>query len=263
MGFQIFQVDAFTGEAFGGNPAAVCYLTESRDTEWMQRVGSEMDLSETAFLEKRDDGWGLRWFTPAIEVDLCGHATLASAHVLWETGALDPVTEARFWTRSGLLTCTRQGSWIEMDFPATPPVEAAAPAGTLEALGANAIYVGRSRFDYLIEVASEAEVRALRPDHAALRKLDTRGVIVTSRSDSPSFDFVSRFFAPAAGIDEDPATGSAHCALAPYWQQKLGKSEMTGYQASPRGGTVKVSMRGDRVGLGGQAVTVLKGELLA
>ncbi len=263
MGFRIYHVDAFTGEAFGGNPAAVCFLTEPRETEWMQRVGREMNLSETAFLEPREDGWGLRWFTPTVEVDLCGHATLASAHALWESGALSPTEPASFHTRSGLLTCERRDDWIEMDFPASTPSETAPPAGLMEALGAASRYVGRSRFDYLVEVGSEAEVRGLQPDFNALCKTDTRGIIVTCRSETPGFDFVSRFFAPGAGIDEDTATGSAHCALAPYWQQKLGKSEMTGYQASDRGGVVRVSVRGDRVGLGGQAVTVLKGDLLA
>lgn len=263
MGYRIFQVDAFADEPFRGNPAAVVMLTEPRDSAWMQAVGMEMNLSETAFLEKRDDGWGLRWFTPAVEVDLCGHATLASAHTLWECGELDPTVPARFHTRSGLLTCRFQSGWIEMDFPATPAAPADAPEGLLDALGARPQFVGKTKFDYLVEIASEAELKALDPDHSQLRKLGARGVMVTARSDNPKFDFVSRFFAPGSGIDEDPATGSAHCCLGPYWAAKLGRNELTAFQASKRGAVVRVVVNGDRVLLYGQAVTVMKGELTA
>jgi len=228
----------------------------------MRHVAAEMNLSETAFLVPCDDGFRLRWFTPTVEVDLCGHATLAGAHVLWEEGHLAAGAVARFHTRSGLLLAARRGEWIELDFPATPPEPAAAPAGLEEALGIRAVWTGRSRFDYLVEAESAAVVREMRPDFTALARAEARGVIVTSGADAPPYDFVSRFFAPAAGIDEDPVTGSAHCALAPFWGARLGKTEMTAYQASARGGVVKARLAGDRVILGGQAVTVLRGELV-
>jgi predicted PhzF superfamily epimerase YddE/YHI9 len=257
----LFQIDAFTDAPFKGNPAAVCILDGERDAAWMQSVAAEMNLSETAFLLHYQDGFSLRWFTPAVEVDLCGHATLASAHALWEERILE--TEARFHTRSGLLTATRNGEWIELDFPVKAEERAEAPPLLLESLGANATYVGRNQFDYLVEVATEDELRALQPDHARLRTIPVRGVIVTARSSDPRFDFVSRFFAPGSGVDEDPVTGSAHCALTPYWAKKLGKDEMTAFQASPRGGVVRVRLAGDRVKLGGRAVTIFRGELVA
>ncbi len=260
---RIFHVDAFTSQAFRGNPAAVCLLDAERDAQWMQDVAAEMNLSETAFLLPRDSGFSLRWFTPATEVALCGHATLASAHALWEEKILAPTDIARFHTKSGLLTAERQGDRIELDFPATPEQRSDAPAGLLESLGvSNPVYVGRNKFDYLVEVASEEIVRNLNPDHAQLRKIEVRGVIVTSRATETDADFVSRFFAPGSGIDEDPVTGSAHCCLTPYWSARLGKDEMTAYQASPRGGYVYVQLAGDRVKLRGHAVTVLRGELL-
>ncbi|MEO7650100.1 MAG: PhzF family phenazine biosynthesis protein [Bryobacteraceae bacterium] len=260
MGLRITQVDAFTAEPFHGNPAAVCVLPEPRDAGWMQAVATEMNLSETAFLVREGDSFRLRWFTPAVEVDLCGHATLASAHVLWQDGQLNTGEQARFHTRSGLLTADRDGDWITMDFPAKSAEEVPAPGGLLESLGTRAVYVGRNQFDYLVEVENEAAVRALRPDSSRLAKMPVRGVIVTSRGEN--YDFVSRFFAPAAGIAEDPVTGSAHCCLAPYWEQRLGKAEMLAYQASARGGVVRVRVAGDRVILGGQAVTVMSGELM-
>ena len=204
----------------------------------------------------------MRWFTPAIEVDLCGHATLASAHVLWTEGHLGPAEQARFQTRSGLLTADRRGDWIELDFPVEPAAAVSPPDGLLNALGVEAVNVGQNRMDTIVEVASEGTVRATQPDMALLATVPTRGVIVTSRSTSPDYDFVSRFFAPAAGIPEDPVTGSAHCCLAPYWAERLGKDELVGYQASPRGGIVRVRLAGDRVKLIGQAVTVLRGELV-
>lgn len=253
---RLYQIDAFTAQAFRGNPAAVCLLDAERDEAWMQNVAAEMNLSETAFLLPQDDGFSLRWFTPAVEVALCGHATLASAHALYEERGLQ---SARFHTKSGLLTAERRGDWIELDFPAKPPIPSEAPPGLLDALGANALYVGRNKFDYVIEVASEEEVRAIHPDHARLRTIPVRGVIVTSRGSE--YDFVSRFFGPAVGVDEDPVTGSAHCALTPYWSAKLRREEMTAYQASRRGGIVRVRLAGDRVKLGGQAVTVFRGEL--
>lgn len=261
MPVRIVQVDAFTSIPFAGNPAAVCVLSDAREEGWMRNVAREMNLSETAFLHPANDGYQLRWFTPAIEVDLCGHATLASAHVLWEDGHIKTHTTARFHTRSGLLACERRGDWIEMDFPAKREERADAPSQLREALGTELKYVGKNQFDYLVEVADERTLRDLKPDHYLLRKLPVRGVIVTARG--TEYDFVSRFFAPGSGIDEDPVTGSAHTALAPYWSARLGKSEMTGFQASARGGLVKVRLTGDRVILCGQAVTVLRGDLLA
>jgi PhzF family phenazine biosynthesis protein len=263
---DLYQVDAFTDRPFAGNPAAVCLLPEPRDARWMQAVAREMNLSETAFLdplEGTDGGFNLRWFTPAIEVELCGHATLASAHVLWATGRLAAGETARFHTLSGLLTAERQGEWIELDFPARGVEEVAPPTGLLAALGAEPRFVGKSRYDYFVEVPSEEEVRALAPDFKALKCLPVRGVVVTARGSAAPFDFVSRFFAPGSGVDEDPVTGSAHCTLGPYWASRLEKEDLLAYQASARGGVVKVRVEGDRVKLGGQAVMVLRGSLLA
>jgi len=258
---SVIQVDAFSAVPFAGNPAAVCVLERERDAKWMQAVALEMNLSETAFLVPENDGYRLRWFTPALEVDLCGHATLASAHVLFESGRLAAGAVARFHTRSGELTARRDGEWIEMDFPSEAARPVAAPDGLEAALGAKLVNVGRNRMDYLVEVGSAAEVRTLRPDIAALKRLGVRGVIVTARSDDGVHDFISRFFAPGSGVDEDPVTGSAHCCLAPYWAERLGRADMAGYQASARGGTVHVRHRPPRVLLRGQAVTVMRGEL--
>ena len=263
MGLKIVQVDAFADRAFRGNPAAVCILPAARDERWMQDVAREMNLAETAFLHPEDGDYRLRWFTPAVEVALCGHATLASAHVLWEEGHLPGGRQARFHTQSGLLTANRAGDWIELDFPATPPAPAAPPAGLAAALRAGTRWVGRSKFDYLVELDSEDAVRGLKPDLSALERVDARGIIVTARATTPGFDFVSRFFAPRSGVPEDPVTGSAHCALTPFWSERLDRTEMTAYQASPRGGVIRVRLAGDRVTLAGQAVTVLRGELLS
>ncbi|HEX7338134.1 MAG TPA: PhzF family phenazine biosynthesis protein [Gemmatimonadales bacterium] len=256
------QVDAFTERAFAGNPAAVCVLPAARSETWMQQVAREMNLAETAFLVPSPGGYDLRWFTPAVEVDLCGHATLASAHVLWEDGHLQPGQVATFFTRSGELRATQQGGLIWLDFPSTPEREAGGSAEMQTTLGIGIRYMGRTAFDYLVEVESAAALRAITPDLGALARLPVRGVIVTALSDSPEHDFLSRFFAPAAGVPEDPVTGSAHCGLGPFWAARLGKTDLTGYQASPRGGTVRVRVDGDRVHLGGHAVTVLRGELL-
>lgn len=258
----IYQVDSFTDKPFTGNPAGVCILDKAADESWMQNVAMEMNLAETAFLFPIKDGYNLRWFTPAVEVDLCGHATLASAHILYQLGMLKPDQQARFQSKSGLLIAKKQGEWIELDFPSTPAVQLSPPDGLLQALGVDSLWVGQSKFDFLVEVASESEVRSVEPDFGALKKLGGRGVIVTSQSSTPGFDFTSRFFAPSAGIDEDPVTGSAHCTLAPYWEPKLGKSEMVGYQASKRGGVVRVRRVGDRVMLGGQAVTVMRCDVM-
>ena len=256
------QIDAFTDRPFTGNPAAVCVLPSPRDDRWMQQVALEMNLAETAFLVPRPDGFDLRWFTPAAEVDLCGHATLASAHALWEERHLKPSEDARFYTRSGLLTATRRGNHIWLDFPSTPISGAAPPEGLEPAIGRGATMVGRTVYDYLVELDSEAALRSVAPDMTILARIQYRGVIVTAPSSHPGYDFVSRFFAPRLGIPEDPVTGSAHCGLGPYWAGRLGKEELVGYQASSRGGTVLVRVEGDRVHLGGQAVTVLRGEIL-
>ena len=263
MRLPIYQVDAFTDSLFGGNPAAVCPLDAWLPDATMQAIAAENNLSETAFFVREGGDYALRWFTPTVEVKLCGHATLASAFTLWETGVLAPDQIARFHTLSGWLTCRRTGEWIEMDFPAQVPELCPTPESLSESLGAKLLWVGSNGMDYLVEVADEKALRALKPNFSTLAKLPVRGVIVTCRSESAEFDFLSRFFAPAAGVNEDPVTGSAHCALGPYWQAKLGKSDFTAYQASERGGIVKVGVRGERVRLRGQAVMMSKVELLA
>ena len=262
MTTPLYIVDAFASARFTGNPAAVCLLDEPTQAGWMQAVAAEMNLSETAFLVQQADSFDLRWFTPVTEVDLCGHATLASAHVLWETNRLKPDETARFHTRSGLLTAERTQDWIELDFPATPPEPIEPPEGLSDLLGSVPRYVGRTPFDLLLELTDEEELHELMPDFAGLSRLPVRGFIVTTRSDDARYDFQSRFFAPAAGVNEDPVTGSAHCALAPYWAGHLGKTKMTGYQASARGGIVEVETIADRVKLRGQAVTAFRGELV-
>ena len=268
MGIRISQVDAFTDRRFAGNPAAVCVLTEPADEAWMQAVAGEMNLSETAFAHRlgSDSKFNLRWFTPRNEVDLCGHATLATAHILWEEGHLPAGEPALFETRSGLLTAKRGPDGIELDFPAEAVHEEVTNTEQLaelrSALGASVRFAGRNRFDLLVELESEAQVRSLRPDIRRLEQFPVRGVIVTSRSSSPDYHFVSRFFAPQVGIDEDPVCGSAHCCLGPYWAKKLDRSALVAHQVSCRGGVVKVRIAGPRVVLIGQAVTVLRGELV-
>jgi PhzF family phenazine biosynthesis protein len=258
----LFQVDAFTNRPFTGNPAAVCLLDDPGDPAWMQDVAREMNLPETAFLQKQADGYSLRWFTPLVEIDFCGHATLASAHMLWEQGHLLTGEQARFHTKSGLLTAERRGEWIELNFPAKPAEAVEGMPGLQEALGVPPVSIGMSEFDCLVEVESEMVVRELQPDIAQLATIPVRGIIVTSQASTPGYDFVSRFFAPRVGIPEDPVTGSAHCVLAPFWSNRLERKELTGYQASARGGTVRVRLDGTRVQLGGQAVTVLRCELV-
>lgn len=262
MTIPIYQVDAFTNQLFRGNPAGVCLLPGPAEEAWMQNVAKEMNLSETAFLVRQEDGFDLRWFTPAAEVALCGHATLASAHVLWETGWLPEGAQARFHTLSGLLTADRVDEWIELDFPAKPLEPADPPYNLGEILGVEPVFIGKNQFDYLVEVPSEEMVRRAEPDIPRLKTLPVRGVIVTSRATTPGYDFVSRFFAPAVGVNEDPVTGSAHTCLAPYWAARLGKTTFSAYQASARGGILRVRLLGDRVKLGGQAVMVIRGELV-
>lgn len=259
----IYQIDAFvTDKPFSGNPAAVCIVQKPAEEAWMQQIAMEMNLSETAFLVKQSDGHNLRWFTPVAEVDLCGHATLASAHVLWETGLLEQNERARFHTKGGLLTATRNGALIELDFPSTPEKPSPAPVELLRALDVKPLYTGKNKFEYIIEVDSEEIVRNLQPDFELLKSIPMRGVIVTSRSLNTSYDFVSRFFGPGSGIAEDPVTGSAHCCLGPFWMKRLNKKEFIAYQASPRGGVLRVRVGDGRVYIAGKAVTVLQGELL-
>ncbi len=265
MGAPLFVVDAFTDAPFAGNPAAVCLLDSPADPAWMQAVAAEMNLAETAFVVPAGAEFGLRWFTPAVEVPLCGHATLASAHVLW--GGWVPLeVDVRFQTASGRLTCTRAGDLIEMDLPADEPAPIPTPDPLAAALGvaaADIVETAQNRVGKIVAVTGAATVRSLEPDFGLLLELDAAGVIVTARSDEPEVDFVSRYFAPAVGIDEDPVTGAAHCALAPFWAARLGRDELVGYQASARGGTVRCRVAGDRVVLGGHAVTVTRGELVA
>ncbi len=259
---EIYQVDAFTGEAFKGNPAAVCLLNERANEQWMQNVAAEMNLSETAFLVPQENGYDLRWFTPTSEVDLCGHATLASAHILFETETLSADQAAVFFSKSGKLTVTRHKDRLEMDFPAEPPEEIAPPPALLKALGVYPVTSARNRMDVLLHLKTPDEVLAARPDFIALAQVPVRGVMITSESCDKNYDFIYRFFAPAEGINEDPVTGSAHCCLGPYWQEKIGKSEFKAYQASARGGEIGVQIKGDRVLLTGSAVTVFQGVLV-
>ncbi|MEA5616277.1 PhzF family phenazine biosynthesis protein [Cronbergia sp. UHCC 0137] len=260
----ITQVDAFTNTPFKGNPAAVCVLNTPQTDEWMQNVAQEMNLSETAFLIKQDDGFNLRWFTPLVEVPLCGHATLASAHVLWSEGYLLLSEIARFYTKSGLLTAKLEGDWIELDFPVNHSQPIVAPPELSAVLGITYKSVYQNSLGYLVELESEELVREIQPNFQQMKTLQIPDVIVTSMANSGSeYDFISRFFAPGLGIDEDPVTGAAHCCLAPFWHGKLGKEQFLAYQASSRGGVVKVYYSGsDRVFLGGQAVTVMQGKLI-
>ncbi len=262
MGQRITVVDAFASKAFAGNPAAVCVLPEPTTDAWMQTVAREMKHSETAFcVPLRDGGFELRWFTPGGEVRLCGHATLATAHVLWEEGWLPPQSVARFSTKSGTLTAAPLGRLVELDFPARWASETAAPTGLLDALGLEPVWIGRDADDYILRLQSEDAVVACAPDFRALRDVDTRGVAITATGSGENVDFVSRFFAPRFGIDEDPVTGSAHCALTPLWADLLAKRQMNARQLSERGGALEVELSGDRVKLRGACVTVLRGNL--
>lgn len=257
-----FHVDAFTAKPFAGNPAVVCLLEKTRSATWMQKMAAEMNLSETAFVAPTQRGFSLRWFTPKVEVALCGHATLATAHVLWSEGIAPLRQPLTFRTKSGALIANRRDASIELDFPARKGRLYAAPAGLVRALGARPRAVARAGEDLLVEMSNEGAVRKLTPDMHKLAAIRTRGVIATAAADGRKFDFVSRFFAPAVGVSEDPVTGSAHCALAPWWGKRLDKTVMTGYQASERGGAVEVELAGDRVLLRGAAVTVVRGELI-
>lgn len=264
MPTPITVIDAFTDRPFTGNPAGVCVYDDDRPSEWLHSVAKELNLSETAFLRRRPDGdWSLRWFTPADEERLCGHATLAASHHLMESGRVPPGSTIRYHTLSGVLTAKRQGNAIVLDFPAEPPKRMAIPALLAEALGTRVLAAGQNRLDIFAEVADEATVRSLAPSMDKIGAFDTRGIVVTARGDQGGpFDIVSRFFAPRCGIAEDPVTGSAHCGLGPWWRERIGRDTMTGYQASARGGIVRVTVKGPRCELEGQAVTVWKGELL-
>lgn len=260
MKLPLFIVDSFSSGPFTGNPAAVCLLGAPAADDWMQQVAAEMNLAETAFVLPEEGDFRLRWFTPVLEVDLCGHATLASAHVLWEAGGLPPDRPVRFRTRSGLLTVQQTEDGVSMDFPAAPSEPFAEGAELAELFRVRPVNVRRHGMQGLLELENAAAVRSLHPDMSRLARYPLRGVIVTARSDDQAYDFVSRYFAPRAGIPEDPVTGSAHCCLAPYWSERLGKRDLVGYQASPRGGVVRVRANGDRVCLCGRARTVLRGE---
>lgn len=261
VGIRCWQVDAFTNHAFGGNPAAVCWLEAEAETSWMQSVAAEMNLSETAFVRKKSDGHELRWFTPTMEVDLCGHATLATAKALWTDGIASRDQPLRFHTRSGVLTCRSVGDSIELDFPATPSSEITPSSELIAAIGMTPAYVGASRFYQMAVVDSADVVRSVRPDFGKLIQVPTLGLIVTAPADESPFDFVSRFFAPAMGVNEDPVCGSAHCCLAPYWSQRLGKTKLLANQVSTRGGILQLRLEEDRVILGGEAVIVWHGHL--
>ena len=259
---QVIQVDAFTNRAFQGNPAAVCVLPSPQDERWMQSVAREMNLSETAFLLKQDRHYSLRWFTPTTEVPLCGHATLASAHVLWTEGYASTGQEIKFETKSGVLSAKYRDDWIELNFPVNRSQDIPPITKLSAALGVPLKTVLYNSLGYLVEVASARQVEQLQPNFTLLKQLPISNVIVTSKSQDSTYDFVSRFFAPGLGVDEDPVTGAAHCCLAPYWRDRLHKNQFLAYQASSRGGVVKVDYDGgDRVTLSGQAVTVMRGEL--
>jgi PhzF family phenazine biosynthesis protein len=263
MTTRIYTVDAFTTTRFAGNPAGVCPLAAPASEAWMQAVARELNLSETAFFYPVEDGYHLRWFTPIVEVNLCGHATLSSAHVLFESGQASLDSTIHFHTRSGLLSAAYKDGWISLDFPARLLVPTPDVAALAAALGVEPTYTGKNVDDYLIEVSSEKTVREVQPNFSMLKSLPARGVIVTSRASTPGYDFVSRFFAPAVGIDEDPVTGSSHCCLGPYWANKLGKTDLSAYQASARGGSMRVEVKGERVDLWGQAITMLRAEMEA
>ncbi|MBN1997336.1 PhzF family phenazine biosynthesis protein [candidate division KSB1 bacterium] len=260
---KLFQVDSFTSEIFKGNPAGVCILSGPANEGWMQGIAREMNVSETAFIYPQRNGYNLRWFTPQVEVDLCGHATLATAHILWEQGIFPKEKKLDFYTKSGRLQAFKKHDWIVLDFPAEPATRYSVSDELIQALGVKVQFSGKNRFDYLILIESEEKLLKLKPDMDRLARCTERGVIVTSLPSRPGYDFVSRFFAPAIGINEDPVTGSAHCCLGPFWRERLYKYDLLAYQASSRGGVVKVNvdLSHERVELGGQAVTVFRAEV--
>jgi PhzF family phenazine biosynthesis protein len=257
MQLTLFQADAFTDHVFGGNPAAVCPLDTWLPDALMQAIAAENNLAETAFFVPEGDGYRLRWFTPTLEIDLCGHATLATAHIIWQhLGYVGD--EIRFYTRSGCLPVTRRAAGYTLDFPSRPPVAVVPSDDLLQAIGQQPVWAGRSR-DYLVLLDSEAAVRALRPDLVAVARLDAIGLIVTAPGEQ--VDFVSRFFGPQAGVPEDPVTGSAHSTLIPFWAERLGKTQLEAWQVSQRGGVLHCELIGDRVRMTGQAVTYMKADI--
>ena len=261
MKLKIFTVDAFTHIPFAGNPAAVCLLDEEVSDGWMTDVAAEMNLSETAFLLKKEDGYSLRWFTQKVEVQLCGHATLASSHILWTKNFIPKSEELRFHTLSGLLTVKYIDGEYEMDFPAYASKQSEGNEKLTDALGIEPVRIYEAEHQYICEMASEEDVLKVSPSFETLMGLEKFGTIATAQSKG-DYDFISRFFAPSKGINEDPVTGSAHCALAPYWMERTGKNNFTAYQASERGGVIKLKVEGARVLLRGSAVTITEGELL-
>jgi len=261
---KIFTVDAFTEVPFHGNPAGVCLLEDPQDDTWLGSVAAEMNLSETAFVLRAGKGWRLRWFTPTTEVPLCGHATLSAAHVLREVGTASDADTIQFFTDSGELRARFDGDWIELDFPALPSEECPIPSHLESILGTHAIAGTATDKEHLVvELESARVLRTLSPDYTAMLQLPESGVILTSASDDDSYDFLSRFFAPKIGINEDPVTGVGHCYLTPYWSERLGKKEFVAYQASARGGAVRCALRGERVHLAGKAVTIFSATLHA
>ena len=260
---KIHVVNAFAEGPASGNPAAVCVLEKELPDETMQKIAFDIGCSDTAFLTEEENAFALRWFTPTIEVDLCGHATLASAHVLWELGYVPTREEIRFSTKSGILTAGNKDGLVEMDFPCREPREVEAPESLRAAVSQKPLYVGRNESDHIALYESEKIVRNAAPKLRHVKELGSRGLIMTAVSDSARYDFVSRFFAPNAGIDEDPVTGSAHCCLCPFWSRRLGKKELTGYQASERGGVVRARLLEDRVLLAGKASTATVLEISA
>ncbi len=264
MEADIYLVDAFSMQCFSGNPAAICLLSSARSADWMQSLAAEMNQSETAFVRSREQGnsFDLRWFTPTIEVDLCGHATLAAAHVLWHQGRVESGQTIHFHSASGVLSANRRDEVIELDFPLDEQQATVANEKLLLALAQTPVYVGRGRHDLLVVLESEQQLQQLRPDLQLLSELGVRGVCVTAVATDNNVDFVSRFFAPSVGIDEDPVTGSAHCLLAHYWRDRLGQSHFSARQISARGGSLQVTIKGQRVVLAGTAVMVWRGCLL-
>jgi PhzF family phenazine biosynthesis protein len=261
MSTRVLIIDSFVERPFTGNPAAVCLFPGTKDDRWMQNVAAEMNLAATAFVRRGADGFDLRWFSAWVELALCGHGTLAAAHAMWEEGEVAPEERIRFATAAGPLIATRDGGWIDLDFPAERAQETVPPENLIRALSVQPTFVGANRLDHLVVVEDEETVRALQPDLDLLATVPTRGAMVTAPSSSDEYAFVSRYFAPAVGIPEDHVTGSAHCCLGPFWGERLGRSEMLAYQASRRGGVVRVRLAGERVHLGGRALTALRGEV--
>ncbi|OMP67848.1 PhzF family phenazine biosynthesis protein [Domibacillus epiphyticus] len=259
MHLSIFNT--FTDRAFRGNPAAVCLIKEEKTDHWMQQVASEINLPVTAFIRTAGEEFQLRWFTPSTEIPICGHGTLASGYFLWENKYVQKEQSIHFQTKSGVVTANLVDDWVQLWFPALYEKEVETPEFLVEALGVKPVYIGQNQYDLLVEVASEEMVREMNPDIELISRMSVRGVIVTARSDTPDLDFVSRFFSPAQGLNEDYVTGSAHCCLGPYWKKKMGKHDFTAYQSSERGGLLKVNVEGNKVRIAGKVTSILDGRL--